>query len=199
MSDFIIIDGHKCIQLGSQIWMTENLNLDHYRNGDPIQEIRDSNEWYKNFKSGAWCHYNNDDQNGNTYGKLYNWNAINDNRILAPEGWHIPSYSDFTTLFDFLGYWIYDYRMYVASSKLKESGFIHWKKSKFKSKNSTGFTALPGGYRTPNGSFLNIGNRGLWWSSTEISDSAKALQIRVSGFIFIYNKNYGFSVRCLKD
>jgi uncharacterized protein (TIGR02145 family) len=89
--------GSKTVKIGAQTWMAENLNVDHYRNGDPIPEVQGKKEW-SNLKSGAWCYYNNDSENGKKYGKLYNWYAVNDPRGLAPEGWHVPTEGEFETL-----------------------------------------------------------------------------------------------------
>jgi len=84
----------KEIQIGTQIWMEENLNLEKFRNGESIPKITTEKDWKDaGFdKKPAWCYYNFDQMNGSTYGKLYNWWAVNDSRGLAPEGWHIPSH-----------------------------------------------------------------------------------------------------------
>ena len=84
----------KSVKIGNQIWMIENLNVDHYRNGDKLPEVRDNTEW-ENLTTGAWCYYENKSENGEKYGKLYNWYAVMDPRGLAPIGWHIPTLVDF--------------------------------------------------------------------------------------------------------
>jgi uncharacterized protein (TIGR02145 family) len=88
------------VTIGNQVWMTKNLDVSSFRNGDPIPEAKSSDEWYKAGREGkpVWCYYNNNSQNGVKYGKLYNWFAVADPRGLAPEGWKIPSKEDFTTL-----------------------------------------------------------------------------------------------------
>jgi hypothetical protein len=88
-------DNLETVIIGAQEWTTKNLNVSKYRNGDIIPEVKDPDEW-KNLTTGAWCYYNNDPKNGVIYGKLYNWYAVNDFRGLAPEGFHIPSYSEMT-------------------------------------------------------------------------------------------------------
>lgn len=93
---------YKTATIGSREWMVENLNVDHYRNGDLIPEIRDFNVW-DTIRTGAWCYYYNDSAYGNTYGKLYNWYAVNDPRGLAPEGCHIPSTDEWIKLTEYLG------------------------------------------------------------------------------------------------
>jgi uncharacterized protein (TIGR02145 family) len=88
------------VTIGSQVWMTKNLNVEKFRNGDPIPEARTNLEWEEAGKEGqpAWCYYDNDPSNGFKYGKLYNWYAINDTRGLAPEGWHIPNIEEWEEL-----------------------------------------------------------------------------------------------------
>ena len=84
---------YKSVKIDNQEWMAENLNIDKFRNGDRIPEVKINEEWEKagNEKKPAWCFYDNDPANGEKYGKLYNWHAVNDPRGLAPEGWHVPS------------------------------------------------------------------------------------------------------------
>src|SRR3989338_8108735 len=80
------------VQIGGQTWMAENLNVESFRNGDPIPEVKSAEEWEKvgKRKKPAWCYYDYTSANGTKYGKLYNWYAVNDPRGLAPDGWHIP-------------------------------------------------------------------------------------------------------------
>ena len=96
---------YKTVQIGTQVWMTKNLDVSTFRNGDPIPEAKTDEEWEKagENKQPAWCYYNNDPGNGEKYGKLYNWYAVNDSRGLAPVGYHIPSDAEWTILTDFLG------------------------------------------------------------------------------------------------
>jgi uncharacterized protein (TIGR02145 family) len=92
------------VKIGNQVWTSENLNVDHYRNGDQIPEAKTAQEWInasKN-KQGAWCYYDNNPAYGLKYGKLYNWYAVNDPRGLAPEGWHISSTNDWVVLLKFI-------------------------------------------------------------------------------------------------
>ena len=158
------IDGnvYKTITIGNQTWMAENLKVTHYRNGDPIPNVTGSTAWY-NLTSGAYCDYNNDASNSAIYGHLYTWFAATDNRNIAPAGWHIPNDLDWNTLVGYLGGG-------DEANKMKESGLVHWKPSNA-STNSSGFTALPGGYRVGyNGSaytvFGYINTYGVYWSSS---------------------------------
>ena len=86
-------NSYKTVQIGTQLWIASNLNVSHFRNGDPIPEAASAAEWKQaaEDKRPAWCYYNNDPVNGRTYHKLYNWYAVNDPRGLAPYGWHVPS------------------------------------------------------------------------------------------------------------
>jgi len=93
---------YRTVVIGSQLWMAENLNVSHYRNGDSIPEVTDPEQWAK-LTTGAWCYYNNDPEMGVIYGKLYNWYAVNDPRGLAPNGWHIPNDNERNTMINFLG------------------------------------------------------------------------------------------------
>ena len=90
------------IAIGNQVWMTKNLNVSHYRNGDTILMVNSPTDWAK-LKTGAWCYYGIQSAKGITYGKLYNWYAVRDPRGLAPAGWHIPSDSEWNVLKIFLG------------------------------------------------------------------------------------------------
>jgi uncharacterized protein (TIGR02145 family) len=105
------------VKIGRHVWMAENLNVDKFRNGDPIPQAKTLEEWdsAREKKQPAWCYYNNEPANGMKYGKLYNWYAVNDERGLAPEGWHIPSDAEWTILTNFLG------GEKVAGKKLKST------------------------------------------------------------------------------
>jgi uncharacterized protein (TIGR02145 family) len=92
-------------RFGNQEWMTKNLDVDRFRNGDLIPHAESNEEWKKagDDEQPAWCYYDNDPENGKKYGKLYNWYAVNDPRGLVPEGWHITSQKEWTSLVEFLG------------------------------------------------------------------------------------------------
>ena len=184
------------VKIGNQFWMLENLDAEYFRNGDSIPQAKTAEEWENAGKNNepAWCYYDNDESNGTKYGKLYNWYAVNDPRGLAPEGYHIPSNKELTELTDNLG------RENVAGVKMKSSN--GWYESG-NGNNSSGFSALPGGFRYINGSFSDIAKVGNWWSSSE-SDTSNAVSRFLNYYnadVFNYNsdKQNGFSVRCLKD
>jgi uncharacterized protein (TIGR02145 family) len=182
------------IVIGSQQWMKSNLDVAFYRNGDPIPQVTDPTAWAA-LTTGAWCYYNNDPIQGNMYGKLYNWYAVNDPRGLAPQGWHIPSDAEWTTLETALG------GSSLAGGKMKEAGTLNWITPNSGADNSSGWAGLPGGNRYS--TFSVVSNDGDWWSATEdLTTSAfyRSL-IYSSGSIthFSLNKVAGFSVRCLRD
>ena len=93
------------VKIGKQIWMTNNLDVVTFRNGDTIPQLKTEEEWEKASKLElpAWCYYNYDPVNGTKYGKLYNWFAVNDSRGLAPKGYHVPTESEWAKMIDFLG------------------------------------------------------------------------------------------------
>ena len=184
------------VTIDKQVWLNENLNVDKFRNGDPIPEAKIAADWEaagKN-KEPVWCYYDNDPANGTKYGKLYNWYAVNDPRGLAPRGYHIPSAEEWTILKTLLG------GEDVAGVKMKSKQGWYGGGNGI---NSSGFTGLPGGYRSFNGSFGAIGEYGFWWSSAE-SNTFIACYHYLSYSNGDVNRkcNYksgGYSVRCLRD
>jgi len=187
---------HKGVTIGNQVWMAKNLNVDKFRNGDPIPEAKTEEEWVRAGENGqpAWCYYDNDPANGEKNGKLYNGYAVNDPRGLAPAGWHIPSDEEWTTLTDYLG------GVNLAGKKMKSTS--GWNDNG-NGTNESGFSGLPGGSRPSYGTFSVIGEYGTWWSSTEAStDDAWARFLQYSdGFVtrFSSSEARGMSVRCLRD
>ena len=184
------------ITIGSQVWMIENLKTTKYRNGDPIPNESSDGAW-NTLSIGARCDYENNPLNGLIYGKLYNWSAVNDNRKIAPTGWHVPTDSEWTTLINFLG------GENIAGGKLKEAGLSHWLTPNLGATNESNFTALPGGYRDINGLFADGGSFGNYWSSTESMVGYawyRHFYYNFAGASKIYfSKKAGFSVRCIKD
>lgn len=192
----IITDTYKSIQIGNQIWIIDNLNVDRFRNGDLINEAGSMEEWKKASENNisAWCYYGNDLENGRKLGKLYNWSAVNDPRGLAPEGWHIPSKQEWDELSDFLGG--------VDQAGLKMKNSLGW--GEIDNVNNCGFNALPGGFRISLGWFVSLNDFGYWWSNSEYSVE-KAWGYNISKESNTLNSSYapekgrGLSVRCIKD
>lgn len=200
---------YKTIKIDIQEWMAENLNVEHYRNGDIIPQVQDSAAWV-NLKTGAWCYYENNSVNGITYGKLYNWYAVNDQRGLAPKGWHIPSDTEWTKLTDYLGgvtkvinlsnglkLWV----IKEVGGKLKDT--ILWASPNTGATNEIGFTALPGGERGIYGYFDFKSEYGIFWTSSEVNDKDAWYRVLDCEFSDVFRDNdykeIGFSVRCVRD
>lgn len=185
------------VTIGTQTWMTKNLNVSTFRNGDPIPQAKTNEEWEKAGEEGkpAWCYYDNDPKNGEKYGKLYNGYAVTDSRGLAPKGYHVPSDEEWTILTDYLG------GVEKAEAKMKSKNDWYDDGS---GTNSSGFSGLPGGSRDGGGKFAYLGETGDWWSSTEYSTNG-AWQLYLgndgigSGDMYDSGKEKGFSVRCLRD
>jgi len=188
------------VTIGTQVWMTQNLDVDKFRNGEVIPEAKTQGEWkaYGDAGEAAWCYYNNDSANGVIYGKLYNWYAVSDSRGLAPVGYHIPSDAEWTILTDYLG------GAEKAGAKMKsKQGWAVDGNPNVWGTNTSGFSGLPGGYRNYNGAFASIGESGYWWSYTELgTNSAWVCGLDSSVGVVnggVNNKGLGFSVRCLRD
>lgn len=197
------IDGnvYNTVTIGNQIWMTENLKVTRYRNGDPILKITNQTDW-QNANTGAYCSYNNVDSNSKTYGYLYNWFSVGDSRKIAPAGWHIPTFEEWFTLHYFLG------GQTVAGGKMKKTGIEYWISPNSGADNSSEFSALPGGIRSNLGGTSPFwGQRfyGFWWSTTEEITNTQQAHYRSlthnSPFINwgILIKYDGLSIRCIKD
>ena len=160
-SIIFLCDIYQPLTIGKQVWMLKNLNMGNFRNGDSIPHVIDSALWVSiNSDSiGGWCYYKNNPDSGKIYGKLYNWYVVNDPRGLAPAGWHVAGDSEWAVLSDFIG------GDDIASAKLKESGTLHWLSPNEGVTNEWGFTALPAGSRSPEGTFSFIGFIGDWWTT----------------------------------
>jgi len=184
------------VAICSQIWMTKNLDVVTYRNGDRIPQVSDPSQW-ASLTTGAWCYYNNDPAMGVIYGKIYNWYAVNDPRGLAPDGWHIPTDAEWMSLVSCVG------GSNFAGDNLKEAGTIHWTSPNIDANNSSGFTGLAGGLRGGNGAYINLGNNAEWWTSTEynIEDAWDRSLSYNNSYISRNNRNKenGYYVRCLRD
>lgn len=187
------------VTICAQLWMDKNLDVTTYRNGDPIPYVTDQTVWTA-LTTGAWCYYNNDPSTNATYGKLYNWYALNDPRGLAPAGWHVATDAEWNTLSTCLG------GETVAGGKMKVTGTSTWASPNSNATNSSGFAALPGGIRIHGTSnfFVDLTYFSHFWSATEVN-STQAISrfiINSSGDITPYSgflKSFGLSVRCLRD
>ena len=206
------IDGnvYQTIQIDDQEWMMENLKVTHYRNGDAIPHLTSNDDWIST-SDGAYCIYDNNPSNAETYGALYNWFAVDDPRGIAPEGWHVPTDEE-----------IMELEMALGMSQ-SQANSIGWRGTNEGSKLAgradlwangalennaefgvSGFSFLPGGYRSrTNGSFGHLSHYGYLWSSIEYNSNSawhRVLTYDTTGVCRDgNNKRFGFSVRCVRD
>jgi len=194
------IDGnvYHTITLGTQVWMVENLKTTRFNDGTSIPLVTDANQWSSNTGPG-YCWFNNDQATyKESYGALYNFFASASGK-LAPAGWHVPSDSEWTVLTDYLG------GLSVAGGKMKEAGTSHWMSPNTGADNSSGFTALPGGYRSgASGTFFNLQIDGYYWSTTPaLTGYAYQRYFYYESAAVVRRDNGvlddGFLIRCVKD
>jgi uncharacterized protein (TIGR02145 family) len=203
------IDGniYETVQIGDQLWMAENLKVTHYQNSDEIPYI------YNDPQYGAYINYSNNTDNVGVYGRLYNWFAVNDERGLCPDNWHVPSDDEFKSLEMYLGMSESEtngegLRGTDEGGKLKEEGNEHWNSPNTGATNETDFTALPGGNRryetyTNQEIFSGLNRYGFFWSSSEVY--TVNAWYRVFSFDYSESNRYhlsktnAFSIRCVED
>jgi uncharacterized protein (TIGR02145 family) len=213
------IDGniYNTVLIGAQCWTKENLRVRRYNKGrsipfDAIGGSGGSSSTWSNLTIGAHTIYANDStttpSNRTKYGYLYNWYAAKgiyttgtmtstDTLNICPEGWHVPTDADWTTLTTELG------GESVAGGKMKSIGTAYWSSQSAGTDNSSGFSALPGGYRIKDGSFNNLRNSAVFWRATEDNaNNAWSSRLEYNSNNVSrnsYEKQYGASIRCLKD
>ncbi|MCK9612787.1 MAG: fibrobacter succinogenes major paralogous domain-containing protein [Bacteroidales bacterium] len=188
---------YNTVNINGKIWMTENLKVTHYRNGDQIPNVTDWYEWV-DLTYGAFCNYNNVGTLGNIYGRLYNYYAVSDYRNIAPDGWHVATISDWNELISYAG------GESVAGGKLKETGTTHWESPNTGATDTYGFCALPGGWASLGDEYTGIKYYGKWWTSNLSGDDYTwIIMINYSmGSIEVlkdWSYEAGLSVRCVKD
>lgn len=183
------------VTIGKQMWMSKNLDVSTFRNGESIAHAKTEEEWNEAGKSGtpAWCYYDNSFVNGVVFGKLYNWFAVTDPRGLAPDSCHIPKYREWKTLVDFAG------GDEIAPLKLKNSK--GWSE-KDCGTNNFGFSVLPSGGHISSHFIDELAS--FWSSSEDVDNNGNAILITIMGeyskIIWgVSLKKNGYSVRCLKD
>jgi uncharacterized protein (TIGR02145 family) len=198
---------YQFVTIGNQVWMAENLKyLPSVVSPDTGSQ---TTPYYYVFDyDGTVVSDAKATTNYTTYGVLYNWPAVmngstsstlnpSDVQGVCPTGWHLPSDAEWTELTDYLG------GESVAGGKLKETDTTHWVSPNTGATNESGFTALPGGYRSYHGGYYNLGYLGFWWSATEVHTNSALIRNLDLGYIkvnsYITDKEMGFSVRCLRD
>lgn len=186
-------NSYNVIKIGNQLWMAENLKTTKFSDGTKIPVIYDNKLW-SSLVSPGYCWYNNNPGKYKTkYGVLYNWYTVSTGK-LCPVGWHVPTSDEWLSLIKYCG-------ESIAGGKLKKTD--NWVSPNTDATNTTGFTALPGGCRGNFGSFMDVGIRGHWWSSTENDKMDvwnRTMSYSSSGVTESSDhKQSGLSVRCLKD
>jgi uncharacterized protein (TIGR02145 family) len=197
---------YKTVEINGTQWMAENLKTDSYANGDAIAFNLNNSQW-QNISTGAWSNYDNNASAECPYGKLYNWYAVSDPRGICPTGWRVPSLSDWNNLVTFLDESADTTcslctQSTIAGGALKSANIAFWE-TNIDATNASGFSALPSGFRSSNGSFANAGYLGFYWTSTDYSSNSayssilyyNSANLRSNG----NNKRTGFAVRCIQD
>jgi uncharacterized protein (TIGR02145 family) len=210
------IDGnvYSTLQIGTQKWMLENLRTTHYRNGDLIPFVNQEKEWH-NTKEGAICLYDNDPDNKEKYGLLYNWYSLQDVRRIAPEGWHVANKEDFELLTKYLISHGYNYDGSLGDNMIAKSlaSKVEWKDSyiklntpgdDIKSNNRSGFNGIPTGYRGSDSNYERILETACWWSNPINDTGGEAFVYMIdkneeSPNFYPVSRNSGFAIRCVKN
>jgi len=189
---------YNTVTIGSQVWMKENLRTTKYRDGTAIGTITSTSSIQSEISPKYQWVYLDNKSNASTYGRLYTWYAATDSRGLCPKNWHLPTDTEWTTLIDYLG------GESVAGGKMKEVGTTHWTSPNTGADNSSGFTGLPGAYRSPYGQFVSGGSDGHWWSASDYTNISFAWSRNLSMYSGTAwrthsSKKMGMSIRCLPD
>ena len=190
---------YETVQIGEQCWFAENLRAENYRNGDAIPSDLSNGDWLSTTTGAVAV------SALNLFGRLYNWYAVEDNRGLCPESWHVPTDSDWILMEVSIG--MSDIEANSTSWRGTNQGeqlkaTYGWDNDG-NGTNLTGFGGLPGGYREPSGGFSSTGGVGYWWTSTPFETSAwyRILNSSESGVYRLddWNQQGGLSIRCIKD
>lgn len=195
---------YSTVQIGTQCWMAENLNIGTMING--------SNNQTDNGTIEKYC-YNNSTTNCDTYGGLYQWGEMmqyvttEGTQGICPTGWHLPTNAEWCTLENYVDAGTVScsatgWRGTDAGGNLKESGTTHWISPNTGATNSSGFTGLPGGYRNMVGTFNGLTIDAYFWSSIESGTGAWHRSLYYAFAQVNWGGNtlsYGFSVRCVRD
>lgn len=212
---------YKTIEIANQNWMAENLKVSHYADGTPVPFVSDDVAWSMMGETDrAYCWYNNLSEYGDTCGALYSWTGAMNGALafsestgavqgVCPDGWHLPGDEEWKVLEMYLGMSQeaadkYDWRGTDEGAQLKERGFSNWEIPNVGADNTSGFTALPGGFRSNTGAFFGYGWYATFWSASDKIDSDsfwyRVLNYEKQGVYRYYSDgNQGLSVRCVED
>jgi len=212
---------YSTVIIGEQIWMAENLKSTHYADGTALVDGSNAGDITFDYSTKYFFWYNNDfGANADTYGALYTWAAAMNGAAsstenpsgvqgVCPEGWHLPSDSEWIDLEMYLGM-SYEEAITIGSrgtdegGKLKETGTTHWNSPNTGATNESGFTALPSGVRWMGDSFSSLGTIAYFWTTYQYEANYaifRALESNSSKIerSNVYKKSQGLSVRCVKD
>lgn len=212
------MDSDTTVVIGNQVWMTENLNTSHFKNGEQIPEAKTAKEWEKAREDGipVWSYYDGDSDNGEAYGRLYNLEAIQDERGICPDSWLVPTDSNWKHLELHLGLdkqevektgWRGDAGGKLKSGRMVPKSHPRWDLPNTDASNSSGFSALPGGYRTGNpnyaeqqeNSFRFLGKEAAFWYAEGGGRALSSERADIFRGGPNLTKGFGFAVRCVKN
>jgi uncharacterized protein (TIGR02145 family) len=193
---------YKTVQIGAQIWMSENLKTTRYNDNSSIPLVLDNSEWTDLITPGYCWYDNSENADKNIYGALYNWYVVNTGK-LCPAEWHVPTKEEWMILMAYVN---------DNGGRLKEVGMAHWHFPNAGATNSSSFTALPGGFRASSGEYYSVRRAGFWWSFSECTECDAfpewnfndAWNFSLGAWSVGYgnqhdSKSYAFSIRCVKD
>jgi len=195
------IDGnvYTYVRIGNQEWVVENLRTTTYADGTPINNITESVPWM-NDTTGAYCWYDNDIINKDSFGAIYNHFAVLNAHGLALDGWRIATYADYIALAAFGG------GADIVGGKLKEVGTSHWADPNTGATNEYGFKAVPIGVRGYWGNFSSYdGSYCTWWVYDDLgAGMGYEISLNYNDTIIVIPVGsqfgyYGNGVRCVRD
>ncbi len=209
----IDIDGnvYETVQIGDQLWMAENLKVTHYNDGGGIPTGYTGEEWTQ-LETDAYAVYDEDPSNADVYGNLYNWYAVDDDRGICPEGWHVPTDEEWMELEMTLGM-SYEEAHNLGLRGTDEGSQLSgtaefWTDGELENNEefgASGFNTIPSGSRDSyTGIFHGMGHSCQYWTSTATGSWTDSRNRRLLSFTPQINRStnmwsYGLSVRCVQD
>ncbi|MBR4787192.1 MAG: fibrobacter succinogenes major paralogous domain-containing protein [Bacteroidales bacterium] len=198
---------YSTVQIGSQCWMKENLRTTHYSTGGSITDLTNNTSSWSSTTGGAYCYYEGNASNRSNYGLLYNYKAV-ETGSLCPEGWHVPTSDEvFTTLSNSISTTI---GSTSVGGAMKTTGTSYWNSPNTGATNSSGFSARGGGYRNNSGTYSELKQSGVFWTSSNYNgtysynymlsyDQGDLYHYGTASYDYAMHRNSGLSVRCLKN